>query len=184
LPRGAITEIHGPHSSGRTTLLSAILADATQHDEVCAIVDTADTFDPVSADAAGVLLDRVLWVRCGGNAELAMRVMDLILQSGGFGIVVMDLGDTAPNTARRISLASWYRYRRTVEQTRTVMIVVGLEPYARQCASLTLEASRERLNWIGTAGCSRVLEQVRVRVDRRKPVGSATRTSLPVRAIG
>jgi hypothetical protein len=184
LPRGAITEIHGPHSSGRTTLLSAILADATQKDEVCAIVDACDAFDPVSADASGVLLDRILWVRCSGNAELAMRVMDLILQSGGFGIVVMDLGDTPPKTARRISLASWYRYRRTVEQTRTVMIVLGLEPYARQCASLALEASRESQDWIGTAGCSLLLDQMRVRVDKRKPVGSVTRASIPFRAVG
>jgi len=184
LPRGAITEIHGPHSSGRTTLLAAILAGATQNDEVCALVDTNDAFDPESAETSGVLLDRILWVRCKGDAKLAMRVMDLILQSGGFGIVVMDLADTPPQTARRISLASWYRYRHAVEQTRTVMIVLGQEPYARQCASLSLETSREHLEWTGTPGCSHLLKQVRVRADKRKPVGSATRAAIPVRAVG
>lgn len=166
LPRGAITEIHGPHSSGRTTLLSSILSHATANDEVCALIDTADTFDPVSADSAGVLLDRVLWTRCKGDAEIAMRVLDLILQSGGFGIVIFDLADTPVQTARRISLASWYRYRRTVEQTRTVLIVLGLEPYARQCASLSIEASQERLVWSGN-----LLKNVHIRLERRKPVG-------------
>src|SRR5260221_14498332 len=63
LPRGAITEVIGAPSSGRTTLLCSVLAAATQRQEVCAIVDTADTFDPTSAAAAGVNLRFLLWVR-------------------------------------------------------------------------------------------------------------------------
>src|SRR5215475_8956059 len=63
LPRGCLTEIIGPASSGRTSLLLAILAEATARDEICALVDTDDAFDPASAEAAGVRLQRVLWVR-------------------------------------------------------------------------------------------------------------------------
>lgn len=67
VPRGALTEIFGPASSGRTSLLLALLAQMTAREEVCALVDASDAFDPHSAAAAGVDLQRVLWVRCGAN---------------------------------------------------------------------------------------------------------------------
>ena len=94
LPRGCLTEIFGPASSGRTTLLHSILAEATAREEVCALVDADDAFDPASATAAGVRLDRLIWVRSSHNAEHALKAADLLIQGGGFGVVAMDLGDT------------------------------------------------------------------------------------------
>ena len=64
LPRGALSEIAGPASSGRTGVMLAALAGATRRQEVCALVDASDSFDPASAVEAGVDLDRLLWVRC------------------------------------------------------------------------------------------------------------------------
>src|SRR5262245_57013539 len=58
LPRGRLVEITGPPSSGRTSLALALLASATRASEVAAVVDAADAFDPASADAAGVALER------------------------------------------------------------------------------------------------------------------------------
>ena len=142
-PRGAVTEIHGPPSSGRTTLLFSALAQATAREEVCALIDVDDTFDPTSAAAAGVALDRLLWIRCGGHAERALRVTDLVVQGGGFGLVAMDLGNTPPETARRIPPASWFRFRHAVQNTRSVLIVLEQLPHARTCAALSLEAKRE-----------------------------------------
>ena len=142
-PRGAVTEIHGPPSSGRTTLLFSALAQATAREEVCALIDVDDTFDPTSAAAAGVALDRLLWIRCSGNAERALKVTDLVLQGGGFGLVAMDLGNTPPETARRIPPASWFRFRHAVQNTRSVLIVLEQLPHARTCAALSLEAKRE-----------------------------------------
>src|SRR5690349_21774908 len=94
LPRGCLTEIFGPASSGRTSLLVSILASATGRQEVCALVDAEDAFDPVSAAAAGVRLERLLWVRSAHNTEHALKAADLLIQGGGFGLVAMDLGDT------------------------------------------------------------------------------------------
>src|SRR5690348_7290489 len=131
IPRGAVTDIFGPASSGRTSLLLALMAQATAREEFCAVVDAGDAFDPTSAAAAGVELERVLWIRTGGNAEHALKATDFLLQAGGFGIVAMDLGDTAPETARRISLASWYRLRRAVENTPTALVVIERTPLAR-----------------------------------------------------
>ncbi len=76
LPRGCLTEICGPASSGRTTLLLAALAAATQRGEFCAVVDASDALDPDSAVAAGVELDRLLWVRCGDNSPQRHRGTD------------------------------------------------------------------------------------------------------------
>jgi recombination protein RecA len=142
-PRGAVTEIHGPPSSGRTTLLFSALAQATAREEVCALIDVDDTFDPTSAAAAGVALERLLWIRCGGHAERALRVTDLVVQGGGFGMVAMDLGNTPPETARRIPPASWFRFRHAVQNTRSVLLVLEQLPHARSCAALSLEAKRE-----------------------------------------
>src|ERR1017187_2524458 len=139
LPRGCLTEIIGPASSGRTSLLVSILAEATAREEVCALVDAEDSFDPASAAAAGVRLPRLLWVRCSHNAEHALKAADLLIQGGGFGLVAMDLGDTPPESARRISLTSWFRLRRGVEHTPTVLVTGGRQSNARTCASLALE---------------------------------------------
>src|SRR3954453_24027497 len=115
LPRGALTEIAGPASSGRTSLLHSILASAAARGEVCALVDAEDAFSPHDAAAAGANLARLLWVRCAHNAEHALKAIVLLIQGGGFGLVILDLGDTAPATARRISLTSCFRLRRAVE---------------------------------------------------------------------
>ncbi len=68
LPRGCVTEICGPASSGRTTLVLSALAAATRRGEFCVVVDANDALDPYSAAAAGVDLDRLLWVRCGESS--------------------------------------------------------------------------------------------------------------------
>ncbi|HTP35587.1 MAG TPA: hypothetical protein VMJ75_25590 [Candidatus Acidoferrales bacterium] len=170
LPRGCLTEIIGPPSSGRTSLMLSILAQATAREEVCAVVDAEDAFSPHAAAAAGVELSRLLWVRCGHNAEHALRAADLLIQGGGFGVVVMDLGDTPERTARRISLTSWFRLRRAVEHTPAVLISLARQSNAKTCASLVIECGRTRANWSGARGVSRLLRgaEVRARAARRR----------------
>jgi len=162
LPRGSLTEIYGPASSGRTSLLMAILAAATARQEICALVDAEDAFDPTSAADAGVALDRLIWIRSAHNAEHALKATDLLIQGGGFGLVALDLGDTPPSTARRISLTSWFRLRRAVEHTPTVLISLSLQPNAKTCASLLIECRRESTAWPG-AGPGRLLRGIAVR---------------------
>jgi len=69
LPRGCLTEIFGPASSGRTTVLLAALAAATRRGEYCAVIDASDALDPHSLAAAGIDLDHLLWVRCGDDIQ-------------------------------------------------------------------------------------------------------------------
>jgi hypothetical protein len=158
LPRGALSEITGPASSGRTGVMLAALAKATRRDEACALVDASDNFDPASAASAGVDLDRLLWVRCSehnpsslrnaprrtalGRLEQVLKVADLLLQGGGFGMVVLDLGDIPAESVRRVPLTSWFRFRRAVEPTATVLLIVEREPHAKTCASLVVRLQR------------------------------------------
>ena len=182
LPRGCLTEIFGAASSGRSSVLLAALAAATQRQEVCDLVDVTDAFDPHSAAAARLALDRLLWVRCGherkpqdreghdfnranktslrvralackrkieGPVEQALRVTDLLLQSGGFGLVAIDLSDVPLKMARRIPLTSWFRFQRAVENTPTVLFVIGQVPCAQTCATLLLKLQASEKSVVG-----------------------------------
>jgi len=166
LPRGGLSEITGPVSSGRTGIMIAALAAATQRQEACALVDASDSFDPRSAAAAGVDLEHLLWVRCSEREPLAtpdftrnarpqrkalrrleqvLKVTDLLLQSGGFGLVVLDMGDIPAESTRRVPLTWWFRFRRAVEPTATVLLLVEREPCAKTCASLVVQLQRRSI---------------------------------------
>ena len=146
LPRGGLTEICGPPCSGRATLLLSALASGTAHAEACALVDGRDSFDPHSAAAAGVKLERLLWVRCG-NIDQCLRATDLLLQGGGFGLIALDLSVLPPKTVRYVPLNVWFRFRRAVEHTSTILLLVDRESNAGTCASLVLRLASEPARW-------------------------------------
>jgi recombination protein RecA len=71
LPLGAVIEMTGPESSGRSSVALSFVNHLTREGRVCAWIDVSDTFDPESAAAAGVDLSRLLWVRCGVSRAIA-----------------------------------------------------------------------------------------------------------------
>jgi recombination protein RecA len=380
LPRGCLTEICGPASSGRTSLMMSALAEATARGEVCALVDASDCFDPLSAEQAGVDLERLLWVRCQARAtshganppqrhrdteqnfefrisnceskpaanreqrdrhthglsekaasgeqaavkrkkekemcfinsgmkncgskgvhtqiysgmpqipevnvltrpeqryrdisklkqgdyrevwqsdqaatgndlpekippqrhrdteenfefrisnfdstkpgtfrrgparvgadfksefrnqksefasgdwlfhgrtsspamraqfsriEQALKVTDLLLQSGGFGLIVLDLGNVSTRAARRVPLTSWFRFRRAVENTPTVLLVLEREAHARSCAALVVQLSA-----ISTQQSAKANHGF-TRIDTDKSEGAVRRRSMQMDA--
>jgi hypothetical protein len=154
LPVGAISEIVGPASSGRTTLALSFVARRTAEARVCAWVDVNDALDPESAAANGVNLKQLLWVRCRDSVQTiagkskpwtrldqALRATDLLLQAGGFAAIVVDLADTAPEHANRIPLATWFRYRQAADRTRSSLLVLGKLAYAQSSAALAIECA-------------------------------------------
>lgn len=149
LPRGALTEIFGPACSGRTSLLFSALAERTAHAEACALIDGCDAFDPHSAEAAGVELKQLLWVRCR-NIEQTLRATDLLLQGGGFGFIALDLSDMRAEVLRHVPLDAWFRFRRAVEDTPTILVVLEPESNAKTCASLVLRMEAEPARWSTT----------------------------------
>jgi hypothetical protein len=176
-PRGAISEITGPDSSGRTAVAHAVLAAATTKLEICAYVDASDSFDPCSGAATGIALDRLIWVRCGGNVEHAMKAADNLLHAGGFGVVVLDLCHVSERVARRIPLSYWYRFRLAIENTPSILLLVEREPLAKSCAALMLDMKRARAMWTGAPGF-RLLRGMEVQASRRKPVAQASACAL------
>jgi hypothetical protein len=74
-----------------------------------------------------------------------LKTTDLILQSGGFGLVALDLAGIPEKFVRRIPLASWFRFQRAVEHTKTALLVVSEFPCAQTCAALAvrLEMNKE-----------------------------------------
>jgi len=151
LPRGAMTEICGPPCSGRTSVLLSALAARTAEGEMCALIDARDSFDPAVASEAGVELRQVLWVRCQ-NADQALRATDLLIQAGGFGMVAVDLSDIAPKIVRYVPLNAWFRFRRAVEDTPTILMVLEQEPNAKTCASLVLRMETRPGEWSEAGG--------------------------------
>jgi len=160
LPIGAISEITGPECSGRTTLALAFLGRCTGAGQVCAWVDAGDAFDPESAAANGVCLKQLLWVRCKKDEryglqakakpwkklDQAIRSTDLLLQAGGFSAIVLDLGSTAPEHARRIPLATWFRFRQAARQTQCSLVVITQSACAQSSADAALACTPMRAN--------------------------------------
>jgi hypothetical protein len=231
LPRGCLTEVCGPVSSGRTSLLLAVLAAATQRQETCALVDVSDAFDPLSAAIAAVNFENLLWVRCGveplpaerrkntahgvsrgyrshedlapkerkrghseSNIDQALRVTDLLLQSGGFGLVIIDLSDVPLKFARRVPLTSWFRFQRAIEHTSTVLFVITQAPCAQTCATLLLQVGKKlsafssQLSALEVPSHTKLLDDQQIGAEilrsriPRKPAQSAAFSTKTVRA--
>jgi hypothetical protein len=113
--------------------------------------------------------NRLLWIRCGERKflhkaqagatpvsptsifmevqasspelklEQVLKTTDLILQSGGFGLVVLDLAGIPETFSRRIPLASWFRFQRTIDSAKTALLVVSESPLTQSCAGLVIK---------------------------------------------
>lgn len=138
IPRGQITEIVGPSSSGKTSLLLSILSQATQRGEVVAYVDSFSSLDPAFARKAGIDLQRLLWVRGG-----ALKAVDILAQAGGFGIVVLDAGETL----HKIPFRCGFRLKRAVQGTPTILLILGDETTAGSAASVVISLRRRKAQW-------------------------------------
>jgi len=79
--------------------------------------------------------------------EQALKSTDLLLHSGGWGVVVLDLGEISWLDARRIELNTWFRFRRAIENTPTILLLLGEESCAKSCASLVLRCRRRADHW-------------------------------------
>src|SRR5260221_4485478 len=88
-----------------------------------------------------------------------LKVTDLLLQSNGFGMIALDLGDVPVPSARRIPLASWFRFRRAIEHTPTALLVLEQQPIAGSCSSMLVKLSGARSQVAGK-GLSAVSSQL------------------------
>jgi hypothetical protein len=167
LPRGQLSEIVGPRSAGRTTLLCHALAAGVDRGEAVALVDPCDRFDPVSASALGLDLRRLLWVRGAGEASCgltALKAMALVLQAGNFGVVALDLSDVPAAAMRAFPFTTWLRMGRVIEGSQTVALLVGAAHLARSAGGVTLALDRPadytHVAWSGASNRARLLSAI------------------------
>ena len=167
--RGHLSEIVGPRSAGRTTVMCHALAAATARGEVVALVDPFDRFDPATAATAGLELSRLLWVRDVGSAGTAalrervagraVKAMNLVLQAGGFGLVVLDLADASLPVLRQFPFTTWLRLARTIEGSRTAAVLIAPEHVSRSPGGVTI-ALRGVARWSGASDRARLLRRI------------------------
>jgi hypothetical protein len=166
LPAGQLSEVVGPASSGRTTLVWQWMAAATRRGDTVALVDTFDRFDPATATACGIDLQRLLWIRgqaisktaCAVDPvwlpgvrtvdgpgtmvertlDRALKALNLVLQSGVCPVVVLDMADVPPAALRRIPYTTWLRVQRIIEGSDTTCVLIAPEALARSAGGVTL----------------------------------------------
>jgi hypothetical protein len=147
VPRGAISEVIGEDGSGRTSLALAVLAAAARRGEVCAYIDLSGAFDPMAASMNGARLNKLIWVRCKGDLGAGLKALGEVLSAGGFGTVILDIAGASRREVRKIPDAYWHRYRLAIEHTETILILLGRELTARNCAVLQLGVTSLKRQW-------------------------------------
>ena len=178
-PPGRLSEIAGPHSSGRTSLALALLAHTTSAGEVAALVDAADALDPMSAADAGVVLERMLWVRARDGHE-ATRCAERVLEAPGFALVLLDFAGV-PTPA--LATATWQRLARLVAASTTSLVVLSRERLVGAHADLALELQPTRAHFTGTPALLEGLEiEALVVRHRTGPTQRTTSIRLKSRA--
>jgi recombination protein RecA len=191
--RGELSELAGPVSSGRTSVLVSTMAAATGRGEVVGLIDSIDRFDPAMAAAAGVDVTRVLWVRGPSVSAIterpsassatssadaivrrALRAADLIVRAGGFGVVALDLADLPVATLRRVPASSWLRLAHANEGRDTVCLLVADAPMARSPRGWSVRLTA-RARWTGTSAQRRRLDglDVHASVTSAREMGNA-----------
>jgi hypothetical protein len=176
LRRGRLSELFGPRSSGRLALALGALRSAQAAGELVAFVDVADALDPRAARAAGIALDRLLWVRPRGVLD-GMKALDRVLDAGGFGAVVLYLcGVELP---RRQTLSA-PRLVRRAERARAAVLVVGDQPQLGSFAACTLTLGRARPRWSGGSAAPRIFDGIctTVEITRNKLAPPAAPVAL------
>ncbi len=203
IPRGRISEITGRAGSGKTSIAASFAAFATRRGEVAAWLDASGAFDPESMAAAGVELGRMLWASMttttasrraratppyarfaagplARHQSAIVKAAELVLEAGGFALVVVDFGE-AP---RALAHASALRIARAAERSGAAVIAIAPWRMCGTFAALSLAASRAERSFSRLAPGSPVMFDglaVDAMVARNKMGGTGRR--VRVRAL-
>lgn len=138
LPRGRITEIYGPESSGKTTLAIHVIAEAQKQGGICAIIDAEHAFDRFYAEKLGVDVNN-LWIAQPDNGEQALDIAEQLINSGAIDVLVVDsvaaltpkaeiegeMGDKNVGLHARLMSQAMRKLTGTISRTRTCCIFIN-----------------------------------------------------------
>ncbi|MEM7584708.1 MAG: hypothetical protein AAF560_15060 [Acidobacteriota bacterium] len=162
LERGTMVELIGRRSSGRFSLALTALAAATQAGEAAALIDLGDALDPQAAAAAGVELERLLWVRPRHIKEV-LACAEVTLSSG-IPLVVIDTG-MPPVPGGRGNEASWLRLARAARSQRTALLISSPYRMSGTAARNVLEMGGSRAAWLGQGPSPRLLRGITTHLE-------------------
>ncbi|HEY8516624.1 MAG TPA: hypothetical protein VIS07_14035 [Candidatus Binatia bacterium] len=198
LPRGQLSELVAHGSAGATSLVHRLLGRLTAQAHLAAWVDAPDAFDPASAAAAGIDLERLLWVRPPDLAT-ALAATEALLTMGGFPLVLLDAAapprrpmvaaterlrgvrERTPGTRTANALHAWIRLARAAARSRSALLVLQraprrahrgeTPPSAGSAAAVRLEIEPLRVLWDRSGGAPSLLDGLVVQVLVRRNRG-------------
>jgi len=158
--RGEVSEVYGPPSSGRTGLALCLVARAIRRGALAAWVDPRDRLDPHSAATLNLDLSRLLWLR--GDPRLlgvakALSAVGVLLGSGLFEIVVLDLAGIRREEILRLPGATWIRFQRMVESRPAVLLLLSSAHITRSPGGTSLSLTPLAPRWSALPGPGRLL---------------------------
>jgi recombination protein RecA len=138
LPRGRVTEIYGPESSGKSTLAMHVVAEAQRNGGICAYIDAEHAMDPVYARAIGVDVDELL-ISQPDTGEQALEIADMLVRSGALDVVVIDsvaaltpraeiegeMGDTHVGLQARLMSQALRKLTANLNRSHTICIFIN-----------------------------------------------------------
>ena len=138
LPRGRVTEIYGPESSGKSTLAMHVVAEAQRNGGVCAYIDAEHAMDPIYAKAIGVDIDQLL-ISQPDTGEQALEICDMLVRSGAVDIIVIDsvaaltpkaelegeMGDSHVGLQARLMSQALRKLTASISRSRTIVIFIN-----------------------------------------------------------
>jgi hypothetical protein len=185
LRRGKVVELVARRAAGRFSIIMSTLAAATSIGEAAALIDVSDHFDPQIADAAGIDLGRLLWVRPKTMKQAVMAAE--MITTTGFQLVVLDAG-LHPVRGRRAPDAAWVRLARAAEAHGAAMLVSTPYPFTGTASEAVVRGERTRVRWLGQGKSPRLLDGLRTdfRLEKHrhlKPGAPATCDLRPATSI-
>ncbi len=138
LPRGRVTEIYGPESSGKSTLALHVVAEAQRNGGICAYIDAEHALDPVYARAIGVDVDELL-ISQPDTGEQALEIADMLVRSGAIDVVAIDsvaaltpraeiegeMGDTHVGLQARLMSQALRKLTANLSRSRTIALFIN-----------------------------------------------------------
>ena len=138
LPRGRVTEIFGPESSGKSTLAMHVVAEAQRNGGVCAYIDAEHAMDPIYAKAIGVDIDQLL-ISQPDTGEQALEIADMLVRSGALDVIVIDsvaaltpraeiegeMGDSHVGLQARLMSQAMRKLTANLNKSKTIMVFIN-----------------------------------------------------------
>ncbi|HJQ37350.1 MAG TPA: hypothetical protein VKB93_09435 [Thermoanaerobaculia bacterium] len=177
LPRGKMVELTGRRAAGRFSIVLSALAAATSMGEAAVLVDLGDHLDPQLAEANGIDLRRLLWIRPHTLKQAVMSAE--MITATGFQLVVLDTG-LHPIRGRRVPDAAWVRLGRSAEAHGTAMLISTPYPLTGTASEAVVAARRGRAQWLGRGRSPRVLHgfSVDLTLEKHRHLKPGARAAL------